>query len=750
MPHLRTVTLTELAFLLVPAVVACSSSRSSAGDAQASEAAYSSATWATTVVAKNSGLCVDIPGFSTTVGAAIDQWSCNGGANQSFVFTPSSGGSYTIKSESSGLCLQYGTSKGAAVVQTTCSGAPNQDWVPKAVSSGYANLVAASGNGCLNVSGSSDAKGAPLLTWTCDAEADELFKFTLPGGSPCAAVADLVATSTSGKSVSLSWTGAPGATFQIARKTYCADDGYVTLATLPAGSTSYTDTSVQENWVYWYELVASENGQTASAALATQAASSPVTGCAPGATAQSSGVTSCGAPPADGGGAPRADSGTPPPANDAGAPPQDAGPGAPIVPAFYVATTGSDANPGTAAEPFATLGKAQLAMQASTTLKTTYVRAGSYRLPSLACGGSSCGLDLGSADDGETWSYYPPDGVDSASLSGGSTANGNGLVTAISVSNTNHLTIDGLTIHDFQYAGIGAGGGTNNLVLENNVIFGGYTASGSSNPGGFSCYGCANTTIAHNVFHDMAQFGISVSNVNGNISNLLVTGNVFYDTCTAIADCGALYVQDITATATNMRFTNNYIHDGNTFAGLGSGYGSAIYADDCTSNIVEAGNVLTGRNGANTTMVHGGSNIHQTGNLTDLAGFAQHVATFQTSGVAGCKSATMSDNEYEKNVVIGAGGGGGYALLSGSPQHAPIIANNDYYSYAGAAISSGLGSYGDTDPAHENPELTGWVYAVAAGSPVLGAPVSFPALVGGWGPPGYVLPQTGTPPSSPH
>lgn len=421
-----------------------------------------------------------------------------------------------------------------------------------------------------------------------------------------------------------------------------------------------------------------------------------------------------------------------------------------IVPAFYVSTTGSDGNAGTLAAPFASLAKAQGAMQASSSIKTTYIRAGSYTLPTIAsCGGSSCGLNLTGADDGETWSYYPPDGVDSADLSGGSTSSTTGLVVAVSIG-ANNITIDGLSIHDFEYAGISSGGGVNNLLVQNSLIFNGYYASGSSNPGGISCYGCANTTISHNVIHDMAMFGVSISNVNGNISNLLVTGNVVYNTCTQIADCGALYVQDTTATATNIQLTDNYIHDGNTFATLGSGYGSALYADDCTSNVTESGNVLTGRNGANTTMVHGGSNIHQLGNLTDLATFAQHVATFQTSGVAGCASATMSGNEYEHNVVIGAGGGGGYSLLSGSPQHTPTITDNDYYSYGSSSISSGSGSYSDSAPSQVNPQLSGWTYTVAAGSPVLASPVSFPPLVGGWGPPGYVLPETGTAPSSPH
>ncbi len=741
----RSAALSSLAWLLSAGVVACSSSHSPEGDASPAGASFASAlssTGATTIIAKNSGSCVDVPGYSTTSGAALDQWACNGGANQSFVFTEAADGAYTVRSQSSGMCLQYGTTKGAPVFQVPCSGAEVQEWVPKAGAGGESNLATKSGSGCLNVSGSSSANGAAIITWTCDAETDELFAFTLPSGSPCAAVADLVATATSTNSVALSWTGSPDATVQVARKTYCGTDGYVTLATLAAGTTSYTDTTVQGDWVYWYEITASEGGATASAPLATQAASSPVAGCSPGATVQPSGVSStCGGAQDGGTTPPPIDAGSPPP-QDAGAPTTDAGSSPPIVPAFYVATNGSDSNAGTLAAPFATFTKAQAAMQASSSVKTTYIRKGSYSLSQT--------LGLGAADDGETWSYYPPDGVDSASLSGGSTSSNTGLSTVISVNNTNHLTIDGLTIRDFQYAGIDSGGGTNDLLVENCVVFNGYTQTNASNPAGISCYGCANTTISHNVIHDIAQFGVSFSNVNGDISNLLVTGNVFYNTCDANADCGAVYVQDTKAIATNIRLTDNYIHDGNTFAGLGTGYGAALYADDCTSNVTMAGNVITGRNGANTTMTHGGSNIHQTGNLTDLASYAQHVATFQTSGVSGCSNAAMSGNEYVNNVVIGAGGGGGFALLSGSPQHAPTIANNDYWSYAGAPISSGSGSYGDPSPVRDNPEVSGWDYEMTTGSPVLSAPVSFPRLVAGWGPPGYVLPQTGTAPSSPH
>ncbi|WP_437550812.1 RICIN domain-containing protein [Sorangium sp. So ce367] len=40
------------------------------------------------IVATHSGLCLDVPGFSTSFGATIQQWGCNGGDNQRFRFVP--------------------------------------------------------------------------------------------------------------------------------------------------------------------------------------------------------------------------------------------------------------------------------------------------------------------------------------------------------------------------------------------------------------------------------------------------------------------------------------------------------------------------------------------------------------------------------------------------------------------------------------------------------------------------------------
>src|SRR5580698_4255978 len=102
-----------------------------------------------------------------------------------------------------------------------------------------------------------------------------------PSGAACTAIAGLTVTSTSSASVALSWAGAPGVAIQVARETYCASDSYVALAKLPAGATSYTDNTVQADWVYWYKITATNvaNGMSAPAAIATQAATMPVDGC---------------------------------------------------------------------------------------------------------------------------------------------------------------------------------------------------------------------------------------------------------------------------------------------------------------------------------------------------------------------------------------------------------------------------------------------------------------------------------------
>ena len=73
--------------------------------------------------------------------------------------------------------------------------------------------------------------------------------------------------------------------------------------------------------------------------------------------------------------------------------------------AYYVASDGSDSDLGTIEAPFATLDRAQTAMRNSS-LKTTYIRAGTYHPAGTGSGGEALFLDA--HDNGETWSYLSP------------------------------------------------------------------------------------------------------------------------------------------------------------------------------------------------------------------------------------------------------------------------------------------------------------------------------------------------------
>jgi hypothetical protein len=138
-----------------------------------------------------------------------------------------------------------------------------------------------------------------------------------------------------------------------------------------------------------------------------------------------------------------------------------------IVPAYYVSPTGSDSNAGTLNAPFATLQKAQQAMQNSD-IKTTYILAGTYAM--------STALTLTSADNGETWTGYPGNPAQSAILQ-------------YSGSNHREIVIDGasnITISNLNFDGGTSGGGdgdgnnvagavyvagtSNNIYVENNLF----------------------------------------------------------------------------------------------------------------------------------------------------------------------------------------------------------------------------------------------------------------------------------------
>jgi len=444
---------------------------------------------------------------------------------------------------------------------------------------------------------------------------------------------------------------------------------------------------------------------------------------------------------------------------------------------FYVATNGSDSNPGTLTAPFATLGKAQQAMRASGTIMTTYIRAGTYSPAAFHPGGSnpnSYALYLTSADNGETWSYYPPDGVNAAIINGGASAYNNGIEIGIAIDGGSNITINGLQLEYFGWMGIGVHGGQGEYavfpvsvgqaaknVIENNIVHDLYAddTNVQYNTAGIVTYiNAPGTVITNNVVYNEYGMGIRGTTGNtgsgGNFANYTVSNNVVYNSNTHAQDAGCVYYQDPDDKSTGIVIKNNYVHD------CGAGAGKGIYLDDGAANVTVSGNVIFGQMQF-CTSYHEGSNTAITNNICDLGTSSSEYPWFQQ--LSNTTEGLQSGDSFMNNIVISGGSGGGYCTGNPYPlQNLVDVRNNAYWSYTGSSISTtcvgnkSLGCNSDAYPTKENPQLSGWTYAIASGSLVYNVPVNFPkqpsnwAQPGFWGPPGYVIPQTGTPPSSPH
>ncbi len=112
---------------------------------------------------------------------------------------------------------------------------------------------------------------------------------------------------------------------------------------------------------------------------------------------------------------------------------------------FYVSPTGSDTANGTSATTaFATLAKAQAAMQASAGADTVYLRGGTY----------STSLSLTAKDSNETWAAYAGE---TPIITGGSsvtgwTAGANGIWTAhVALSDVQQLVVNGVPQHEARF-----------------------------------------------------------------------------------------------------------------------------------------------------------------------------------------------------------------------------------------------------------------------------------------------------------
>ena len=142
----------------------------------------------TVLQSANSGLCMDVDGFSKSWWGPVNQWGCHGDVNQQWDMTPEADGWYSIKSVNSGLCLEVPGAlwfnSGAGLHQWGCfPGAWNQQFKIRAQGGGF-YLVMRHSNKCVAVGGGSKDQRARLTQEGCDAPSSWL---TWNIGTPAAA-----------------------------------------------------------------------------------------------------------------------------------------------------------------------------------------------------------------------------------------------------------------------------------------------------------------------------------------------------------------------------------------------------------------------------------------------------------------------------------------------------------------------------------------------------------------------------------
>jgi arabinan endo-1,5-alpha-L-arabinosidase len=117
----------------------------------------------------SSGKVLDVVARSTADGAAIDQWSNNGGANQQFQFVPTTDGWFHIIAKHSGKAVEISgcsTADGAGAVQWTVNGQTCQEW--RLQPAGAVKVINRNSGKTLDVNGgtTATADGANVDLWT--------------------------------------------------------------------------------------------------------------------------------------------------------------------------------------------------------------------------------------------------------------------------------------------------------------------------------------------------------------------------------------------------------------------------------------------------------------------------------------------------------------------------------------------------------------------------------------------------------
>jgi hypothetical protein len=398
-------------------------------------------------------------------------------------------------------------------------------------------------------------------------------------------------------------------------------------------------------------------------------------------------------------------------------------------------------------------------------------------------GNGGAAINLSSSDAGETFSYYPSDGYNTAIFDGGATTvnwaggpspNGLSAFFCISSGGTSPITFNGL---QFQRMALTAVYSASPVVFTNNVVHDGTRGSESGGDGDAIEVHNASLTATQNYIYNMQGDGIEAIADTGYISNSVISNNYIQNVCQNLGDCGCVYLgnPNPTTVSTNITVSNNYCRDvypaGNGNPGSGNQgvpltAGICVYLDNGASNVTIEGNVCTGLMGW-FVHVHGGSNNIIKYNILDQgADAAPALAYYQA--LPGYAGSGMTGNVWTNNIIIQHNQWNKGQLAapyngSSSPAAPMTVNNNFYYNFIASIHYNTCNSAGNVCAPNPNqdatptpgadPQITCYGANIAAGSPVFDSPTNFPAQPadwdrpGYWGPPNFIIPSSGTAPS---
>jgi hypothetical protein len=128
------------------------------------------------LVARHSGMCLDVAWKSYADEADIVQAACNPGlresgrTNQYWAKVFTSDGYYKLVAEHSRKCLDVwrgNWDQGGRIIQYTCWGGNNQQWAFDDLHNGYYQIISRHTGMCLDVAWRSATHGAPVVQATC-------------------------------------------------------------------------------------------------------------------------------------------------------------------------------------------------------------------------------------------------------------------------------------------------------------------------------------------------------------------------------------------------------------------------------------------------------------------------------------------------------------------------------------------------------------------------------------------------------